>query len=50
MHLLPDGFLLLFLQLQQTLAFSFAYTLALGFAHTLAFGFLFVKNNLITAY
>jgi hypothetical protein len=50
MHLLPDGFLLLSLQLQQTLTFSFAHTLALGFAYTLALSFLFVKNNLINAY
>ena len=41
MHLLPDGLLLLSLQLKQTLAFNFA--------HTLAFSFLFVKNNLINA-
>jgi hypothetical protein len=42
MHLPPDGFLLLFLQLEQTLTFSLA--------HTLTFSFLFVKNNLINAY
>jgi positive regulator of sigma E activity len=50
MYLLPYGFLLLSLLLEQTLTFSFAHTLAFGFAYTFALSFLFVKNNLINAY
>ncbi len=50
MHLLPYGFLLLYLQLQQTQAFNFTQPFTLSLENTLTFSFLFVKNNLINAY